>query len=276
MKDFAHEHSLPKKPRRMLISSFYLQRGPLITPLLQCYLEKDLVLNQVYLFVQYTPEKGFESFVNSVVEAQEGDKNTSSSVVAETIKLIGNSSYGYQIMDRSKHSKTQYVVGAEFDTLVKERNFRNLIVLPSSIYEVEMVEQEVNHKEPIVVGFFILQYAKRTLLQLFHNYFQLFCDSQKYDLIEMDTDSGYMALSEGKVEELIRAEMKIMWEMNQESDCRDDLRTDEHYNFFPRNCCQQNWKYNQTTPGLFKEEFICTEMVAFFSKTYCCFDDENN
>ena len=55
MKDFAHEYNLLKKPRRKLISSFYLQRGPLITPLLQFYLEKGLVLNQVYWFIQYTP-----------------------------------------------------------------------------------------------------------------------------------------------------------------------------------------------------------------------------
>ena len=98
---------------------------------------------------------------------REGDKNTSSSVVAETIKLIGNSSYGYQIMDRSNSSKTQYVVGAEVDKKVNERNFKNLNVLPSYIYEVEMVKSEVNHKEPIVFGFFTRQYAKLTMLQIF-------------------------------------------------------------------------------------------------------------
>ena len=70
-------------------------------------------------------------------------------------------------MDRSKHSKTQYVVGAEVDKLVNKRNFKNLNVLPSSIYEVEMVKPEVNHKEPIIVGFFILQYGKLTMLQMF-------------------------------------------------------------------------------------------------------------
>ena len=76
MKDFAHEHNLLKKPRRMLISSFCLQWGPVITPLLQFYLEKGLVLNQVYWFIQYPPDKCFDSFVNSVVEApREGDKN---------------------------------------------------------------------------------------------------------------------------------------------------------------------------------------------------------
>ena len=132
---------------------------------------------------------------------------------------------------------------------------------------------QVNHKEPIIVGFFILQYAKLTMLQLFYNFFQLSCYSQKYELIEMDTDSLYMTLSEDKVEELIKQEMKLMWEMNRGNDCRDEFRADEHHNFFPRNCCRQHWKYDQRTPWLFKEEFRCTEMVALCSKTYCCFDE---
>ena len=55
------------------------------------------------------------------------------------MNLIVNSSYGYQIMDRSKQpSKTQCVVGAEVDKLVNERNFKNLNMLPSSIYEIEL------------------------------------------------------------------------------------------------------------------------------------------
>ena len=149
------------------------------------------------------------------------------------MKLIGNYSYGFQLRDRSKHSKTQYVVGAEVDKLVIERNFKNLNVLPSSIYEVEMVKSEVNHQKPISVGFFILQYAKLAMLHLFYNFFQLFCDFQKYELIEMDTDSLFMAVNEDKVEELIRPELKLMWEMNRENSCRDDFRADEHYKFFP-------------------------------------------
>ena len=70
-------------------------------------------------------------------------------------------------MDRSKHSKTQNFVGAEVDKLNNHRNFKNLNVIPSSSYEVEMVTSEVDYIEPIIVGFFILQYAKLTMLQLF-------------------------------------------------------------------------------------------------------------
>ena len=189
------------------------------------------------------------------------------------MKLIGSSSYGRQVMDRAKHSKTQHVVGPEVDKLVNKKDFKNLIVLPSSIYEVEMVLSEVNHKETIILGFFILQYAKLTILQQFYNFFQVFCDSQTYEPIGMDTDSLYMALSGDKVEDFITPEMKLIWEMNREKDCRDDFRADERYNFFLRNCYQQHRKFNQRTAGRFKEEFRCTEMVALCFKTYCCFDE---
>ena len=73
-------------------------------------------------------------------------------------------------MDRSKHSKTHFVVGAEVDKPVNERNFKNLNVLYSSIYEVEMVKSDANHKEPIIAGFFILRYVKLTMLQLCNNF----------------------------------------------------------------------------------------------------------
>ena len=58
----------------------------------------------------HTARKVFNSFVQSVVDARRaGDENPLSGVVAETIKLLGNSSYGYQIMDRSKHTMTKYL-----------------------------------------------------------------------------------------------------------------------------------------------------------------------
>ena len=38
---------------------------------------------------------------------REGDENPLSGVVAETMKLLGNSSYGYQIMDRSRQTITK-------------------------------------------------------------------------------------------------------------------------------------------------------------------------
>ena len=69
-------------------------------PLLNFYLKLGLKCTKIYRLVHYTPEKCFKNFVQSVVDARRaGDENRESSVVAETMKMLGNNSYGYQIMD---------------------------------------------------------------------------------------------------------------------------------------------------------------------------------
>ena len=34
-------------------------------------------------------------------------------------------------------------------------------------------------------------------------------------------------------------------------------------------------KHDKREPGLFKEEFCCTEMLGLCSKTYCCYDSNS-
>ena len=82
--------------------SFILTNSTIITPLLLFYLKVGLVCEKIHRFVQYTPKKSLNIFVQSAVDAhREGDENPNSTVVAENIKLLANSSYGYQIMDCS-------------------------------------------------------------------------------------------------------------------------------------------------------------------------------
>ena len=108
MQDYAEKQGLLCQPRKMLNSSFFLENGTLITPLLLFYSELGLVCKKIYRFVEYTPVKCFNKFVQSAVDARrEEDENPNSSVVAETRKLLANRSYGYQIMDRSRHTVTK-------------------------------------------------------------------------------------------------------------------------------------------------------------------------
>ena len=97
MKDYAEKEGHLCQPRKKLISSCFRENGTLIFPLLLFYL--DLV-----------PVKGFNKFVQPPVKARrEGDENSNSSVVAETKKLLANISYGYQNMDRSRHTVAKYL-----------------------------------------------------------------------------------------------------------------------------------------------------------------------
>ena len=101
-KNYADEERLLSQPRKMLISSFTLQNGTLITPLLLFYLHLGLVCTKIHRFVEYTPKNCFNSFVQSAVDARRKcDENPNSSVVAETMKLLADSSCGYQIMDQA-------------------------------------------------------------------------------------------------------------------------------------------------------------------------------
>ena len=95
MKNYAEEERFLSQPRKTLISSFTLQNGTLITPLLLFFLQLGLVCTKIHHFVEYTPRKCFNSFAQSAVDARrQGDENPNSSVVAETKKLLANSSYG--------------------------------------------------------------------------------------------------------------------------------------------------------------------------------------
>ena len=153
-KTYAEEERLLSQPGKMLISSFTLQNGTLISPLLLFYLQLGLVVTTTQRFVEYTPKKCFNSFVQSAVDARrKGDKNPNSSVVAETMKLLVNSSYGYQIMDRSQHTVTKYFADEKTNAAINSKLFKKLDHLNNSLYEVELAKAHIEHKEPIIVGF---------------------------------------------------------------------------------------------------------------------------
>ena len=127
MKTYAEEEGIMSQPRKMLILSFILQNGTLITPLLLFYLQLELFVTKIHSFVEYAPKKCFKSFVQTAVDAKrKSDENPNSSVVAETMKLLADSSYGYQIMDRSQHTVTKYLSDKKTDAAIKSKLFKRL------------------------------------------------------------------------------------------------------------------------------------------------------
>ena len=63
MKNYAIENEMLKHPQRMLISSFKLENGTVITPLFNFYMELGLQCTKIHRFVQYSPRKCFNNFV---------------------------------------------------------------------------------------------------------------------------------------------------------------------------------------------------------------------
>ena len=70
--------------------------------------------------------------------------------------------------------------------------------------------------------------------------------------------------------------MRAEWQRFRSNDCVDRFTADAVASFFPRTCCVKHQQHDKREPGLFKEEFRCTEMLCLCSKTYCCYDVTSN
>ena len=115
----------------------------------------------------------------------------------------------------------------------------------NSLYEVELAKAQIEHKEPIIVGFFILKYAKLRMLELYYNFCTNFCDVTKFEELEMDTDSLYLALAEKELEDGIRRETRAEQQRLRSIDCVDSFTADAVAIFFPRTRCVKDKQHDK-------------------------------
>lgn len=59
---------------------------------------------------------------------------------------------------------------------------------------------------PFQVGIAVYQLAKLRSLELYYDFLNYFVESEDFELIQMDTDSKYLAISVSSIEEVIRPE----------------------------------------------------------------------
>ena len=114
------------------------------------------------------------------------------------------------------------------------------------------------------------------MLELYYNFFKNFCDTDKYEKLEVDTNSLYLAFYEENLKNVILLEKRAEWDLLGSKDCTDNFTANATDNFFPRTCCNVHKKHDKKEAGLFKQEFRCAEMLCRCSKTYCCFDRQTN
>ena len=264
MKQYEEKENIMVQPRRMLISSIILTNGTIITPLLLFYLELRLVCKKCHRFVQNTPRNCFNNFVQSAVDARRhGLENPNSNVVSETMKLLANSFYGYQVMDCSRNTVTKYLSDEKAHSAFNSKMFKRLNSITDQLYEVGLDKSEIEHIEPIIVGFFILQYANLRMWELHYNFFKNFCNTGKYEELDMDTDSLYLALSEENLEDGILPEKRAEWNQLRFKDFTDKFLRKQPTIFSPesavmltRNMIREGRDYLKRNSGV-RKCFAC-------------------
>ena len=267
MQDHVNKYDLSQKDRRLLVGGIKAKKILLATPLLKWYIEHGLVVTDVYQVIEFTPKACFKPFEKQVTTARRiGDEDSSKQIIADTMKLIGNSAYGSLIMDKEKHQNVKYVRSKRDACIaINQPVFRKVSELDDDVYEIESVKKSITLDLPIYLGYFILQYAKLKMLQFYYDCIDNICDRSDFEYMEMDTDSAYIALSEECLEDIIKPEKRAEHDHLLFNKC-DTVHSLTDTQWFPRECCPTHKLHDKRTPGLFKLEAEGSEMVAFLAK----------
>ena len=171
MRQYAGDHDIMSTPRRMLVGSYRGDKILLTTPLLQWYLAHGLVVDRVYQIVEYSPKPCFQHFGESVSTARRnGDVDPDKSIIADTMKLLGNSAYGKTVTNVDRHRDVKYCTEGGTSTLISNKRFRQLDVVTDDAYEVTSSKARVTYDLPLHIGFFVYQYAKLRMLEFYYDF----------------------------------------------------------------------------------------------------------
>ena len=209
MKKFAEENRLLKKPRRILISSYFGEKILLTTPLAKWYLEHGLEITKIYEFIEYTPEKPFEKFALDVSDGRRGgDSNSSKKILANTRKLIGNSGYLVALVRKDRFRKISYHDQSIVDKAINSPQFVNIDLVDSDLYEVKSLKQYVIFDLPIQMGISVYSWAKLKMLEFVYDCIKKYIPDDCYEFIEMDTDSLYLSLCSNSLDDVVKPELR--------------------------------------------------------------------
>jgi G:T-mismatch repair DNA endonuclease (very short patch repair protein) len=289
MKDFVDSQEFQYNfcSSKSLISSMSAKEMMIHSELLKWYLDEGLVVTRIYETYRFNRKRIFAPFVDEVTSLRrQGDKNSAMSLIANMAKLSGNSIYGKTITNKEKHRKTSYLSSeSNISREIASKHFIGIEELGCDMFELTHFKKSIDMNIPVSVGFVILQLAKKKMLDFYFRCIDKFLDRKDFQYMEMDTDSAYMALSapflqcikpsllQEFIEEFPRWFPRAACSEHEE-DFNESLNSRIPWSV-EHECCKAVAKFDARTPGLFKEEFAGTGMVALNSKTYVCWNDDS-
>jgi len=148
-----------------------------------------------------------------------------------------------------RHANVSYTKDEKtVDRALRSAWFEDLTEVGAA-YEIMSRKPRVTIHRPFQVGIAVYQLAKLRILEFYHDFLDHFIDRQDFELIQMDTDSLYFALSANKLDDVVKPEL-----------------TAEFDN------CKNDWiawdAWSNRTPVLFKLELDGRRAIALCSKCY--------
>ena len=137
----------------------------LYTPLLKWYLEHGLIIPKFYEAIEYSKNVCFKELGESVADARRaGDADKSMEIIAETMKLIGNSLYGRCVTNKEKHVSMNYADDNNITKRINDPHFKDLSKISENTYEIFSSKIKIKMDVPIQVGCSVYDLAKLRML----------------------------------------------------------------------------------------------------------------
>ena len=105
------------------------------------------------------------------------------------------------------HTKDEKVV----DRALRSAYYSDLNEIGQA-YELESRKLRFTIRRPFQVGIAVYQLAKLRMLEFYYDFLDRYFDRKDFELIQMDTDSNYMAISCEGLEDIVRTELKPEFE----------------------------------------------------------------
>ena len=160
------------------------------------YLNLGLKITRIYEFIEFHPQKCFETLANKIINSRrEADLDKSKTVIASTNKLTGNSLYSASLLNKEKHRNITYHSKDTINKTINDPHFIDLDEIVSDVYEVKNLKRSIRHDIPIQIGLNVYLNSKLHMLKFFYCFMKKYISEHCFKLLENDTDSMYFAIS---------------------------------------------------------------------------------
>ncbi|MCP4652753.1 MAG: hypothetical protein GY858_05145 [Candidatus Omnitrophica bacterium] len=215
-------------------------------------------VTKVYSAIKLNPKRFLKPIIDKLtqwqIDATQSDKTAQAAAAKTTVVSI----YGKFIENKENRSVVSFGNCVKAKKMLCNPLIIDVHELYSGAFEIHMLKNEIRMDCAEIIGYFILQNAKKHMLEFVYDMLGVFIDPRMIELLVTDTDSIGMSLACNSLDEAVLPEKKTEW-----------VKTvREHW--FP-----MNMELKEKIPGKFLIEASGTEFVGLCAKTYIIWDEDD-
>lgn len=135
---------------------------------LKMYIEQGMILKKIHRIMKFRQSAWMEPYIQFNTRQRQLAKND---FEKSFFKLANNAVFGRTMMNVRKHKSVQLVNSVEqLRKLTSRRNYHSFTIFNPNLIAVNLVKTEVEIKQPIYVGFTVLELSKKLMYEFHYNH----------------------------------------------------------------------------------------------------------